>query len=352
MHVKNVLFALAMMSCSGAALAAPEFSGAGSSAAQPLYAKWAEAYAKSSGSKLNYQAVGSSGGIARIKERSIDFGASDVAMPAQDLKKEGLICFPSAISGVVPVINLPGVKNGELRLTGEVLADIFARKIVKWNDPQIAALNPSMTLPTLAITVVVRQDGSGTTYNFTDYLSQISPAWKQAYGRNFTIAWPTEASAVKGSSGVVSLLKQTRGAISYVDYHYVLQDKLNFAKLKNRDGKFVAPTAGAFDAALNNSSWKSQATFEEMLTNKPGAQSWPITMGTFVIVPQESRHPEKTIAALKFFTWGFMRGDALVDGADFVRLPEPVRARIFGEMTKITGGDGQALDWSIATLLD
>jgi phosphate transport system substrate-binding protein len=258
-----------------------------------------------------------------------------------------LICFPSAISGVVPIINLPGMKQGELQLTGEILADIFSRKVTKWNDAEIAAVNPGVALPKLPIVAVVRQDGSGTTYNFTDYLSKMSKPWKDTYGRNFTITWPSDATQVKGSGGIVTAVKQSVGAIGYVDYNYVVQEKLNYAKVQNRDGKFVAPTGDAFESALNNSTWKSQATFEEMLTDKPGAHSWPITMGTFVIVPQTTSDPEKTIAALKFFTWAFMKGDKLVSNIDFVRLPDRVQARIYNELTKITDTSGAPLHWNM-----
>jgi phosphate transport system substrate-binding protein len=334
------------------AASATDISGAGSSAAQPLYVKWAQAYARRAGTTVNYQPVGSSGGIKQIKERAIDFGASDVAMSTDDLKKEKLICFPSAISGVVPVVNIAGIKGGDLRLSGELLADIFSRKITRWNDPALAALNPRLRLPNQAITLLVRKDGSGTTYNFTDYLSKMSPAWKQRYGRNFTIAWPADAIQVKGSDGVVAALKQTAGAIGYVDYHYMVQDKLAFAKLRNRDGNFVTPAPAGFGAALANSSWPTQATYEEMLTEKAGANSWPITMGTFVIVPQTARNPEKAIATLKFFVWGFMHGDTLVDGADFVRLPELVQGRVFSELTKVKDGNGRPLEWSISGLID
>lgn len=337
----------ALALCFSLPTAAIDITGAGSSAAKPLYAKWAELHARSADIKLSYQAVGSSGGIKQIKERAVDFGASDVALPLEDLKKEKLLCFPSAISGVVPTVNLPGIKSGELQLTGEVLADIFARKITKWNDPAIAAGNPGLALPKLAIVPVARQDGSGTTYNFTDYLSKVSPAWKNTFGRNFTINWPSEVTQVKGSGGVVTAVKQTSGAIGYVDYNYVLQDHLAYAKLKNRDGKFVAPNADGFASALHNSSWTSKATFEEMLTDKPGLHSWPITMGTFIIVPRATRHPEHTIATLKFFTWAFMKGDRIVSGMDFVQLPDRVQARIYNELTKIADLNGKPLQWSL-----
>ena len=342
---KTLIFLLAI--CATYAAQAADITGAGSSAAKPLYTLWSDFYSKSGSPKLNYQPVGSSAGVKQIKEKSVDFGASDVALSAADMKTFKLICFPSAISGVVPVINLPGIKQGELQLTGEVLADIFARKITKWNDPAIVALNHGVTLPKLAIVTVVRQDGSGTTYNFTDYLSKISRPWKDAYGRNFTIAWPSDATQVKGSSGIVGAVKQTAGAIGYVDYNYVVQDKLNYAKVQNRDGKYVAPTGEAFESALSNSSWKTQATFEEMLTDKPGIHTWPITMGTFVIVPQTASDPERMIATLKFFTWAFLKGDTLVNNIDFVRLPDRVQARIYNEFTKITDSSGKPLQWNL-----
>jgi len=342
----KALLAIAAVSAAFSAQGA-DITGAGSSAAKPIYTLWSDAYGKAGNPKLNYQPVGSSAGIKQIKEKAVDFGASDVAMSAEDLRTFKMICFPSAISGVVPIVNLPGVKQGELQLTGEILADIFSRKVTKWNDPEIAAVNAGMTLPKLPIVAVVRQDGSGTTYNFTDYLSKVSPSWKSGFGRNFTIAWPADATQVKGSGGIVGAVKQAAGAIGYVDYNYVVQEKLNYAKVQNRDGKFVAPTADAFAAALSNSSWKSQATFEEMLTDKAGAHSWPITMGTFVIIPQTTNDPDKTIAALKFFTWAFMKGDKLVTNIDFVRLPDRVQARIYSELTKITDSSGNPLHWNM-----
>lgn len=337
----RILLGLVMLGATFAAHA--DITGAGSSAAKPLYTLWAEEYAKTGNPKLNYQPVGSSAGIKQIKEHSVDFGASDVAMSPEDRKTARMICFPSAISGVVPIVNLPGIKAGELQMTGEVLADIFARKVTKWNDPEIAAINPGVALPKLPIVAVVRSDGSGTTYNFTDYLAKMSKTWKEGFGHNFTITWPADATAVKGSGGVVTAVKQSAGAIGYVDYNYVVQEKLTYTKVQNRDGKFVAPNTEAFESALSNSSWKTQATFEEMLTDKAGARTWPITMGTFVIVPQVTNDPDKTTAALQFFTWAFLKGDKLVGNTDFVRLPDRVQARIYSEMTQITDTKGQPL---------
>lgn len=330
---------------------AAEFTGAGSSAAHPLYLKWSEAYSKSGGAALSYQPVGSSGGVKQVKQKAVDFGASDVALSVDDAKKSKLVCFPSAISGVVPVVNIPGVRTGELQLTGELLADIFAHKITRWNDPALVALNPSLAGRKLAIVTLARSDGSGTTYNFTDYLSKVSPAWKQTYGNNFSIAWPSDTVLLKGSAGVVAGLKHTEGAIGYVDYNYVLQDKLAYTRVRNQDGRFVAPAAEGFAAALNNSGWKSEARFEEMLTDRPGPQSWPITMGTFVIVPQVASNPGQTMAALKFFTWAFVNGERIGDGASFVHLPDSVQARIYADLTRITDANGKPLQWSLSEVL-
>jgi len=322
---------------------AAAINGAGSSAAAPLYNTWAQAYSKQTGDVLDYKPVGSSTGIKQIKAREVDFGASDVAMSAADLKKEQLIQFPSAISGVIPVVNIPGVRSGELRLTGEVLAAIFSRQITHWNDPAIVALNPSLSLPNKGIELIVRQDGSGTTYNFSDYLSKVSLAWKTTMGRNFTIAWSKDATPVKGSSGISATVKKTPFAIGYIDYNYVVQDRLNAVQLKNRDGKFVAPSAEGFAAALNASQWKS-ANFEETLTDKAGPYAWPITMGTFVIVPHVTTNPAKTIALLKFFSWGFLHGDHLVNNVDLVRLPDIIQARVYRDMINVVDSSGAPLN--------
>ena len=337
----------ALFACFSFAAHAADISGAGSSAAAPIYTKWAERYAQKSGAKLNYQSVGSSAGIKQIKTRAADFGATDVALSNDELQKEKLICFPSAISGVVQVINLAGFKAGQLQLTGEVLAAIYAHRITHWNDPAILAVNPGATLPKMAIVPVARQDGSGTTYNFTDYLSKMSPAWGGEFGTNYTIKWPSETMQVKGSAAVATAVKQTAGAIGYVDYSYVVQDQLVYAKLKNREGKFVAPGAVGFASALEHSSWKTKASYEEMLIDKPGTSSWPITMGTFVVLPQVASNPEQTIAALKFFTWAFIKGDDIVSDTNFVRLPDRVQARIYKELTRITDKNGKPLQWSM-----
>jgi phosphate transport system substrate-binding protein len=330
---------------------ATDIKGAGSSAANPLYTALASAYPPSGKVALAYQPTGSTDGLKQIKEGKVDFGASDIALSADERKSAKLICFPTAISGVVPVVNLPVLRKAHLQLTGELLADIYARKIVKWNDPRLRAVNAGLALPDLPITVVARSDGSGTTFNFTDYLSKASPDWKGAYGRNYTIAWPAGIVLAKGSSGVVAAVKQAVGSIAYVDYQYAVRNQLSAADLKNRDGKFVQAGAAGFSSALGNSSWLGKGSYEEMLTDKPGTLSWPITSSTFILVPQVSASPDKTIAVLKFFTWGFMHGDAAVGKAEFVRLPDVVQGRIVGDLATITDTAGAPLNWSIADVV-
>lgn len=328
-----------------------DIKGAGSSAAQPLYALLAEAYAKSNTVVMAYQPSGSSDGLKQIKANTVDFGASDVALSADERKAANLLSFPAAISGVVPIVNIAGVRRGQLKLTGDVLVDIFARKIVKWNDPRLVALNAGVKLPDQAITVIVRSEGSGTTYNFTSYLSKVSKDWAAGFGHNFSIKWPAGVVPVKGSGGVVSAFKSTPGAIAYVDFHYVKKDSLDYAMLKNRDGNYVAPDGASFSSALKSSSWTRSGAYEEMLTDQPGASSWPITAGTFILVPQKARNPEKTIATLKFFTWAFVEGEAAVGKADFVQLPDKVQGRIFGELMTVTDNAGVPLRWSLSEVL-
>lgn len=344
-NIKHIVVGLAVCSLVPLACAEP-VNGAGSSAAKPLYEKWAEGYVKKNSVVVQYEPSGSSAGIKKIKEKAVDFGASDVALSAEDLQKFQLIQFPSAISGVVPIINVPGVRSGEIKFTSEVLVGIFSRQITKWNDPAIAALNPNVALPKAQIAVIARVDGSGTTYNFSDYLSKVSAAWKTTFGTNFIIKWPSDVQLVKGSSGIVATLKQTPNSISYVDYNYVVQDKLTSVQLKNADGVFVAPKPASFEAALNHSTWKTQSNFNETLTEKSGAESWPITMGTFIIMPKMAANNDKTIAALKFFSWGFMQGDSVVNSLDFVHLPDAIQAKIFKQMTSITDNKGNRLNWS------
>lgn len=322
---------------------AADINGAGSTAAAPLYLKWDAAYNKKTGNKLAYELIGSAAGIKKIKEGTTDFGASDAPMSMADLKKSNLLAFPTVISGVVPIINLPGIKEGELRLTAEAITGIYLGKIDKWNDAVIARDNPKLTLPNMRIVPLARADGSGTTYTLTDYFSAVSPEWKQQFGRNFSIAWPADVKAHKGSSELVAALKKTPGAIGYAEFAYVIENNLNYAQMKNRDGQFVRPDADSFSSALANSSWKTTGNFEEMLTDKPGSGSWPITGSTYVYVPRVTAKPEQTKAVIQFFTWAFMEGDTLANSLDYVRLPDNVQARVVHEMGNVVDAKGKPL---------
>ncbi|AMO99701.1 phosphate ABC transporter, phosphate-binding protein PstS [Collimonas arenae] len=320
-----------------------DISGAGSTAAAPLYLKWQQAYIKKTGNKLAYEAIGSSGGIKKIKESSTDFGASDAPMSAADLKKFNLLDFPTVISGVVPIINLPGVKEGELRLTADLVVGMYSGKIEKWNDPAIARENPKLALPNLRIVPLARADGSGTTFTLTDYFSRVNPEWKQQYGSNFTIAWHADVKTIKGSTDLVALLKKTPGAIGYAEYAYVIENNLNYAQLKNREGQYVQPNAMSFKSALANSGWRNTGNFEEMLTDKPGSGSWPITGATYVYVPRVTSQPERTAAVIQFFTWAFMEGDEIANSLDYIRLPDNVQARVVHEISSVVDTKGNRL---------
>lgn len=336
------LATLALWALAGPATA-QTISGAGSTAAAPIYQSWAREYQKASGASLAYEAVGSSAGLKKIKARETGFGASDVAPASDELTRDGLVIFPIAITGIAPVINLPKVGDGQLRLTGEVLARIFLGDISRWNGPELQKLNPGLTLPDLPIKVVVRSDGSGTTYNFADYLAKMSPAWKEKNGVRTSFTWPAGFLAVKGSDGVVKAVKDTAGAIGYVDYGYVRDNKLNTVQLKNQEGEFAKPSIGAFRNALTNSEWVGKGSFTTTLTNQPGKGTWPLVMGTFVVLPRVTEKPEQTLPALKFFVWAFLNGDTLVQENNFVRLPDRVQSTAFKTIASIKDKSGNLI---------
>jgi len=345
-------FALALMAQPHAFAQAQSFSGAGSSAAAPIYKSWAREYQKSSGVTLVYEPVGSSAGVKKIAAHESDFGASDVAPPEADLAKLGLTVFPIAITGITPVVNLRKVGDGHLRLTGDVLARIFLGQIVQWNAPEIAELNPGLTLPSLPIKVVVRADGSGTTYNFADYLAKVSPQWKTQYGVKSSFTWPQAFVGAKGSDGVVKAVKETPGAIGYVDFGYVKENKLSAVQLKNAKGEFLSPTVGTFRAALRASDWSTKGQFVGTLTAIDGMNCWPITMGTFALLPSVADKPEATLKALKFFVWAFLNGDALVQENNFVRLPDRVQALAFKAISGIKDKNGLSIGAALITKLN
>jgi phosphate transport system substrate-binding protein len=296
---------------------------------------------------LAYEGVGSSAGVARIKQRAVDFGASDVAPSDAELAQEGLVALPTVVTGVVPVINVQQIGSQQLRLTGDVLARIFLGEIANWNAPEIRALNPSLALPAAPIRVVVRADGSGTTYNFTDYLAKVSTAWKGQRGVKSSFEWPASFIAAKGSDGVVKAVKETTGAIGYVDFNYVLDHALTGVAMKNAQGEFVGASPASFREAVVNSAWYAKGDFGTTLTNMNGRATWPIAMGTFVIIPRTTINPEGTLRALRFVAWGYLHGDELAKVAKSVPLPDTVQAKAYKAMAGIRDDKGTQIGWQV-----
>jgi len=309
----------------GTALAgeATTISGAGATFPYPVYAKWADTYAKQKGVKMNYQAIGSGGGIKQISESTVDFGASDAPLKSDALAKAGLLQFPMVMGGVVPVINLPGIKSGQVKLSPDVLAGMFLGKIKKWNDPQVTKLNPGVKLPATAVTVVHRSDGSGTTWIFTNYLVKVSPEWAKSVGTDKSVAWPTGVGG-KGNQGVASYVQRIAGAIGYVESAYASQNKMTYALLKNHDGKFVAPSDASVQAAASGADWAHSADFYVVLTDQPGAGSWPITGASFILVHKTQKDPKIAQAVLKFFDWGYRHGGAAAKALGYIPMPTDV----------------------------
>jgi phosphate transport system substrate-binding protein len=307
--------------------AAVEISGAGATFPYPIYAKWADIYRKDTGVGLNYQSIGSGGGIKQIEARTVTFGATDAPLNGPDLDKNGLVQFPMVMGGIVPVLNVEGVKAGELVLDGPTLAGIFLGTVKNWDDPAIKKLNPGAKLPAQAIAVVHRSDGSGTTFNFTYYLALVSPNWKSQVGSNTSVEWPVGIGA-KGNEGVANNVAQTKGSIGYVEYAYALQNKLVFTKMVNKEGNTVAPTSEAFQAAAANADWNSVPGYGVILANQPGAASWPMTAATFILIPKQPPDPVATAEALKFFAWAYANGDKMAEELDYVPMPKKVVAEI------------------------
>ena len=299
---------------------AADISGAGATFPYPIYAKWADAYKKETGNGLNYQSIGSGGGIKQIKAKTVTFGASDAPLPGKELDEAGLAQFPMVMGGIVPVVNLDGVKPGDLVIDGPTLAKIFLGEITKWNDPLIAKLNGSVKLPDQAIALVHRSDGSGTTFNFTYYLSDVNADWKSKVGTNTAVQWPAGIGA-KGNEGVANNVANTKGSIGYVEYAYALQNKLTYTKMVNKSGKTVSPTSEAFQAAAANADWKSQPGFGVILANEPGDKSWPMTAATWILVYKQPTDAAATGEALKFFAWAYKNGAKMAEELDYVPMP-------------------------------
>src|ERR1044071_6996924 len=304
-----------------------DISGAGATFPYPIYAKWADAYKKETNNGLNYQSIGSGGGIKQISAKTVTFGASDMPLKPEQLEKDGLVQFLTVMGGVVPVINVEGIKPGDVTLDGTTLADIYMGKIKTWNDPAIAKLNASVKLPAQPIVVVHRSDGSGTTFLFTDYLSKVSADWKSKVGANTAVEWPVGIGA-KGNEGVANNVGQTKGSIGYVEYAYAKQNKLVNTKLINKDGKTVAPTAQSFMAAAGAANWEATPGFGVVLTDEPGAESWPLAGATFILIHKQPQDPAAAREALKFFDWAYAKGDKMAEDLDYVPIPDKVGGAI------------------------
>jgi phosphate transport system substrate-binding protein len=340
--LKTLTAALGVAVVTVGAAQAADLSGAGATFPAPIYAKWAETYKAQTGTGLNYQAIGSGGGIKQINAKTVDFGASDKPLKPDVLNSSGLFQFPTVVGGVVPVVNLPGVQSGQIKLTGAVLADIYLGEIKRWNDPKIAALNPGVRIPGLPITVVHRSDGSGTSFLFTTYLSAKNAAWAQKVGGNDAVEWPAGQGG-KGNDGVAAFVRQTVGSIGYVEYAYIQANKgLAAVDLQTHDGHFIAPTEGAFAAAASHGDWAHAPGYYLLLLDQPGAESWPITGATFILLYKQQSNPATGEGVLKFFDWAYKNGDGQAKALSYVPLPEPVKAQIRRSWAaNIKGPNGQ-----------
>ena len=329
--------ALASLSCLNVAVA-QEITGAGATFPAPLYAKWAADYNKATGIKINYQSVGSGAGIKQIDSKTVDFGASDMPQTDEILKAKGQFQFPAVIGGTVPVINIKGISPGQMKLDGQVLGDIYLGKITRWDDPAIKALNPALTLPDAAIAPVRRADGSGTTFNFTNYLSRVHPEWKAKVGEGTAVNWPVGAGG-KGNEGVAAFVSRLPNSIGYVEYSYVKQNKMTYALLKNKDGVFVAPDDETFKAAAVGADWNK--TFYQLITDQPGKNAWPITTATFILMHVKQDKPANATEIFKFFTWAFKNGGASAAALDYVPMPANVIGSIEKAWSPTTDASGK-----------
>jgi phosphate transport system substrate-binding protein len=325
MRMKQLFVSIAVAASAAFAMSAQaaDITGAGATFPYPIYAKWAEMYKKASGNGLNYQSVGSGAGIKQIKAKTVDFGASDMPLAADELNKEGLFQFPAIMGGVVPVVNLDGIAPGQLKLTGPVVADIYLGKVAKWNDPAISALNPGVKLPATDITVVHRADGSGTSFLFTDYLSKSSPEFKSKIGAGTAVKWATGVGG-KGNEGVAANVQRIKGSIGYVEWAYAKKNKMSHTQLKNRDGSFLQPDDDAFKAAAANADWAKAPGFAVVLTDQAGKASWPITGASYILVHKTQGDAAKGKEVLKFFDWAYKNGDAAATELDYVPVPDAV----------------------------
>ncbi|ETR77274.1 phosphate ABC transporter substrate-binding protein [Afipia sp. P52-10] len=323
MNFLKATLAASVLAATALSAQAADITGAGATFPFPIYSKWADTYKKETGNGLNYQSIGSGAGIKQIQAKTVTFGATDAPLKADQLEKDGLVQWPQVMGAIVPVVNLDGVKPGELVLSGQVLADIYLGKITKWDDAAIKKLNPSVNLPATAIAVVRRSDGSGTTFNFTDYLAKASDEWKSKVGSNTAVEWPVGVGA-KGNEGVAGNVSQTKNSIGYVEYAYAKQNKLTYAALVNKAGKTVQPTIATFQAAAANADWAKAPGYYVILTDQPGDQSWPITAATFILMHKQPTDKAAAAEAIKFFTWAFEKGGKAAEELDYIPMPASV----------------------------
>lgn len=321
-----------------------DITGAGASFPQPLYAQWAQSYHAASGARVNYQSIGSSGGVKQITAKTVQFGASDAPLSAEALAEAGLVQFPTVIGGVVPVVNIEGVAPGALKLNGEVLADIYLGNITRWNDAKISAINAELTLPDAPITTIFRADGSGTSFIFTTYLSEVSPAWKTQVGAANTVKWPTSSTgtAGKGNEGVSTYVNRVKNSIGYVEYAYAKQNNMSHVQLQNAAGHFVQPSQDSFAAAADVD-WQNIPGFSKVLTNQAGENAWPLAAATFILVHKQTDNAAQSKAVLEFFDWAYQNGNDAAQSLDYVPLPDNVKDLVRAEWQNITAPDGHAV---------
>ncbi|MEN9366422.1 MAG: phosphate transporter substrate-binding protein PstS [Pseudomonadota bacterium] len=321
---------------------AQDVTGAGATFPAPVYAKWADAYNKATGAKVNYQSVGSGAGLKQIKSKTVDFGASDMPLKDAELAADGLMQFPTVIGGVVPVVNIKGIQPGQIKLTGQLLGDIYLGKITKWNDPALVAQNPGVPLPDAAISVVRRADGSGTTFLFTNYLSKVNAEWKAKAGEGTAVNWPTGAGG-KGNEGVSAFVMRLPNSIGYVEYAYAKQNKMSHVLMKNKDGNFVAPDDANFKAAAAGAEWSK--SFYQVLTEQPGKDAWPLTGATFILMHKTQDKPASATGSLKFFDWAYANGDKMAADLEYVALPATVKDLVRKQWAEVKDGSGKAISY-------
>lgn len=347
MNIRSIAFAAAAAAAMSftaiVSVSAADISGAGATFPYPVYAKWADAYKKETDNRLNYQSIGSGGGIKQIKARTVTFGASDAPLKGDDLEKSGLTQFPMVMGGIVPVVNLDGIKPGDLVIDGPALARIFQGEIKSWDDAALKTLNPGAKLPSQAIAVVHRSDGSGTTFNFTYYLSEVSTDWKSKVGSATSVEWPVGIGA-KGNEGVANNVANTRNSIGYVEYAYALQNKLTYTRMVNKDGKTVSPTSASFQAAAAGADWKSQPGYGVILANQAGAETWPMTTATWILMHKQPQDAAVSAEALKFFAWAYKNGGRMAEELDYVPMPDKVVKQVEETWASdIKGPDGKPI---------